>query len=173
MTSNTLKTIVGFLGTLLSKYTSLELSKDTLEGIYNYHVITPTLTTSGQPSEKQFDLIKKSGYNLVINLAPNNAENSLENEALLLKQLGLPYIHIPVDFKNPTNKDFEKFVTSMSESESEKTWVHCAANMRASAFIYKFRLEFLNHDAPQAEADLAKIWEPFGVWKKFIKKNNA
>lgn len=171
MTSNTLKTIVGFLGTLLSKYTPLKLSKDTLEGIYNYHAISSTLTTSGQPSEEQFLLIRDANYSSVINLAPHNSENSLTNEALLVKQLGLKYTHIPVDFKNPTNDDFKKFITSMSESESEKTWIHCAANMRVSAFIYKYRLEVLNHDATQAKADLAKIWEPFGVWKKFIKNN--
>jgi len=170
MTSNTLKTIIGFFGTLITKYTPLKLSENTLEGIYNYHVITSTVTTSGQPSEEQFELIKEAGYNSVINLAPHSAENSLENEALLIKQLGLKYTHIPVNFKNPTNEDFEKFVTSMNESESEKTWIHCAANMRVSAFIYKYRLEVLNHDATQAEADLAKIWEPFGVWKQFIKK---
>jgi protein tyrosine phosphatase (PTP) superfamily phosphohydrolase (DUF442 family) len=173
MTSNTLKTIVGFLGTLLSKYTPLKLSKNTLESIYNYHAISSTLTTSGQPSEEQFLLIRDAGYSSVINLAPHSAENSLTDEALLIKQLGLKYIHIPVDFKNPTNEDFEKFVTSIRESESEKTWIHCAANMRVSAFIYKYRHEVLNHDATQAEADLAKIWEPFGVWKKFIKKGNT
>jgi protein tyrosine phosphatase (PTP) superfamily phosphohydrolase (DUF442 family) len=173
MTSNTLKTIVGFFGTLLSKYTPLKLSKNTLEGIYNYHAISSILTTSGQPSEEQFLLIRDADYSSVINLAPHNTENSLTDEALLIKQLGLKYTHIPIDFKNPTNEDFEKFVTSMSESESEKTWIHCAANMRVSAFIYKYRLEVLNHDATQAEADLAKIWEPFGVWKQFIKKSNT
>ncbi len=172
MTSNTLKTIVGFLGTLLSKYTPLKLSKDTLEGIYNYHAISSTLTTSGQPSEEQFLLIRDAGYSSVINLAPHNSENSLTNEELLVRQLGLKYTYIPVDFKNPTDEDFEKFVTSIRESESEKTWIHCAANMRVSAFIYKYRLEVLNHDATQAAADLAKIWEPFGVWKQFIKKSN-
>ena len=173
MTSNTLKTIVGFFGTLLSKYTPLKLSKNTLEGIYNYHAISSTLTTSGQPSEEQFLLIRDAGYSSVINLAPHSAENSLTDEALLIKQLGLKYTHIPVDFKNPTDEDFEKFVTSIRESESEKTWIHCAANMRVSAFIYKYRLEVLKYDATQAEADLAKIWEPFGVWKQFIKKGNT
>ncbi|MFB1036838.1 MAG: protein tyrosine phosphatase family protein, partial [Sinobacterium sp.] len=113
------------------------------------------------------------GYSSVINLAPHHAENSLTDEALLVEQLGLKYTHIPVDFKNPTNEDFEKFIILMGESKSEKTWIHCAANMRVSAFIYKYRLEVLNHDAKQAEIDLKKIWEPYGVWKQFIKKANG
>jgi protein tyrosine phosphatase (PTP) superfamily phosphohydrolase (DUF442 family) len=173
MTSNTLTTIVGFFGTLLSKYTPLKLSKDTLEGIYNYHTISSILTTSGQPSEQQFLLIRDADYSSVVNLAPHNTENSLTDEALLVEQLGLKYTHIPVDFKNPTNEDFEKFIILMGESKSEKTWIHCAANMRVSAFIYKYRLEVLNHDAKQAEIDLKKIWEPYGVWKQFIKKANG
>jgi protein tyrosine phosphatase (PTP) superfamily phosphohydrolase (DUF442 family) len=172
MTSNTLKTIVGFFGTMISKYTPLKLSKNTLKGIYNYQLIDQTLTTSGQPSEEQFLLIRDTGFSTVVNLAPHNTENSLADEALSVKQLDLKYIHIPVDFDNPTNQDFEKFVTTINDLKAEKTWLHCAANMRVSAFVYKYRLEILNYDAEKAQADLMKIWQPYGVWKKFIKKSS-
>jgi len=170
MTSNTLKTVIGFFVTMIRKYTPLKLSKNSLEGIYNYHIINETTATSGQPTAEQFSLIRDAGYKLIINLAPHNAENSLPDEALLLSQLGMKYDHIPVDFKNPTREDFQKFVTSMQNSPSEKTWVHCAANMRVSAFMYKYRCEILNENAVKAKVDLEKIWEPFGAWKNFISK---
>jgi protein tyrosine phosphatase (PTP) superfamily phosphohydrolase (DUF442 family) len=169
MTLNTLKTIFGFLETLVTKYTPLKLSKETLEGIYNYHPINKTLATSGQPSEQQFSLIRDAGYNFIINLAPHNAENSINNEAALLAQLGLQYIHIPVDFKNPTHKDFDKFVATMNQTIPEKTWVHCAANMRVSAFIFKYRRDVIKDDLEQATADLVAIWKPYGAWKRFIR----
>ena len=172
MTSNTLMTIFGFLGTLVTKYTPLKLSKNTLEGIYNYHPINGMLTTSGQPTEQQFSLIKDAGYNYIINLAPHNAENSLTDETVLLTQLGLKYTHIPVDFNKPTLNDFEKFVSSIETSAQEKTWVHCAANMRVSAFVFKYRRDVIKDDLEKAAADLAAIWEPYGVWKHFIKKSS-
>lgn len=165
---NTLKTIIGFLISLLRKYTPLKLGRDSIEGIYNYLLINETVSTSGQPTEDQFKIIKDSGYHLVINLAPHNAENSLDNQSTILKELGLNYKHIPVDFKQPTDQDFQEFVLSMKQSSIEKTWVHCAANMRVSAFIFKYRCEILKEDMSVARLDLEKIWLPIGVWKTFI-----
>lgn len=170
MTLNTFKTVVGFLMTMISKYTPLKLGKNSLDAVYNYHVISERIVTSGQPNEAQFLSIRDAGFQSVINLAPHNAENSLVDEASLLNQLGLKYHHIPVNFKQPTKSDFEKFVTLMNASQQEKIWVHCAANMRVSAFIYKYRCEVLNEDEEIAKADLTQIWEPFGVWKEFISK---
>lgn len=167
---NTLKTIIGFLVTLLEKFTPLKLSKNTLEGIYNYLKVGGSFTTSGQPNEEQFAVIRDAGYKMVINLAPANVENSLSDEALLLSNLGLTYIHIPVNFKKPTSKDFQKFVESISSSNLDETWIHCAANMRVSAFIYKYRCEVLNEKPEDAKRDLKKIWEPNSVWKQFISK---
>lgn len=165
---NTLKTIIGFLVTLVEKFTPLKLSKNTIEGIYNYLKVSEGLTTSGQPSEEQFLLIRDAGYKTVINLAPHDVENSLSNQARLLSDLGLSYIHIPVDFKNPTSEDFQKFVESISSSNLDEVWIHCAANMRVSAFVYKYRCEVLDEKPEEALADLSKIWQPYGVWKKFI-----
>ena len=166
---NTIKTIIGFLISLLRKYTPLKLSKDTLEGIYNFLPISDTITTSGQPTETQFRVIKNAGFQSVINLAPHDAENSLANESSLLNELGLKYIHIPVDFKKPTDKDFKEFVQSMEHSSTEKTWVHCAANMRVSAFMFRYRVDILREDKAKARSDLEKIWKPIGVWGRFIK----
>jgi len=61
-------------------------------------------------------------------------------------------------------------VWQLNPPASEKTWVHCAANMRVSAFMYKYRCEILNENAVKAKVDLEKIWEPFGAWKNFISK---
>jgi protein tyrosine phosphatase (PTP) superfamily phosphohydrolase (DUF442 family) len=170
MTTATIKTVLGFFVTLINKYIPLNFGKNTLEGIYNYLVINETITTSGQPSESQFSLIRDAGYTSVINLTPHNADNALKNEDELVKNLSLNYINIPVDFKNPTNDDFIKFVESMKNSSKEKTWVHCAANMRVSAFIYKYRHEVLNEDNDLAKQDLEKIWQPYGIWKDFLFK---
>jgi protein tyrosine phosphatase (PTP) superfamily phosphohydrolase (DUF442 family) len=155
---------------MITKYTPFDLSKNTLEGIYNYYMISETIATSGQPTEKQFNLIKEAGYKTIINLAPHSAENSLPDETSLLNKLGLKYSHIPVDFKNPTDENFTQFVVAMNKASTEKTWVHCAANMRVSAFIYKYRCEVLKENSDMAKSELEEIWEPLGVWKEFVSK---
>ena len=68
----------------------------------------------------------------------------------------------------PTQADFDTFATAMQDSLGEKIWIHCAVGMRASAFLYKYRCAVLGEDKQTALWDLREIWEPFGVWKKFL-----
>jgi hypothetical protein len=62
------------------------------------------------------------------------------------------------------------FVEAMQQAEhtNQKVWLHCAANMRVSAFVYCYRCAVLKQDPKLAKKDLSKMWEPIGVWKKFI-----
>lgn len=166
--ANTLKTSFGYLLTLLRGCVPTAVQRRNLYGIYNYLPLSETLATSGQPTEQQFAGIVDAGYKTVINLAPANAENALNDEAAVLESLGARYIHIPVDFKKPTEDDFRQFVASIEQYGNEKLWVHCAANMRVSAFFYRYRCDIVGEDPALAARDLEKIWTPFGVWKKFI-----
>lgn len=96
------------------------------------------------------------------------AENSLEDERTAVTSLGMEYVHIPVDFKNPTNADFEKFCAAMESVQNRRVLVHCAANMRASCFTYRYRCQVLGEDPARALRDMYRIWVPTGVWKKFM-----
>ena len=165
---NTVKTILGFLATLITRYTPLDLSENSLEGIFNFLPISQSVFTSGQPTEAQFKLIKQAGFQRVINLAPHGVENALADEAGTLHALELLYVHIPVDFGNPTEDDFTQFCAAMEKAEGEHTWVHCAANMRVSAFLFRYRRDILGNDPQRAEQDLHRIWKPSGVWKRFL-----
>ncbi len=107
---------------------------------------------------------------MVINLAPHNAENALDNEPALIKALGMQYIHIPVNFLNPSESDFTLFIAAMQSHESKRIWLHCAANMRASAFLFRYRRDVLKENQFTAKIDLEKIWQPLGAWKTFIDK---
>ena len=145
-----------------------------LEGIYNYVDLPGLYPTSGQPSEVELEQICLAGFDVVINLAPNSVlENSVVDEAKILEQQGVKYIHMPVDFKAPTDQDFDMFVDTLNAHKNNKVWVHCAANMRVSAFTYRYRTTRLGIDKNDAEIDLLKIWEPFGVWTDFIKQKET
>lgn len=152
----------------MGKYLPLRSKADCLDDIYNYLPVSDTISTSGQPTQAQFALVQAAGFHHVVNLAPHDAENAIADEPGVLSGLGIKYTHIPVNFAEPTDADFEDFVTRMQALEGEKVWVHCAANMRVSAFIYRYRREILGVADQVARRDLNQIWEPFGVWKGFV-----
>ena len=165
---NTFRTVLGYLATLITRYTPVDLSRRSLDGIFNFFPISDSLLTSGQPTEAQLRLLRDAGYRQVINLAPHESENALRDEAGTLASLGVEYTHIPVDFAKPTEEDFERFCEAMARIGSEPVLVHCAANMRVSAFLFRYRRDVLGEDSEQLRTDLNQLWEPFGVWKSFI-----
>ncbi|MEM6545115.1 MAG: protein tyrosine phosphatase family protein [Pseudomonadota bacterium] len=167
--ASTVKTVAKFLREVVRRKVFGGGPANELEDIYNYQPIDGLYATSGQPSEKQFELIKNAGVRTVVNLAPTSVlENSLIDEPRVLAALGLAYHHLPVDFQNPREEDFERFCALIEEQQNDHLWVHCAANMRVSAFTYRYRTQVLGHDRDAALRDLHKVWEPVGVWKIFI-----
>ncbi len=154
---------------LFHRYTPVNAKHNSLDDISNYMQISKNLACSGQPTETQFPLIQQAGYSVVINLATNDfIECPVDNEAEIVDQLGMKYCPIPVDFFKPQKRDFDTFVQAMNELKDERIWVHCFMNARASAFIYKYRCSVLGENPEDALWDLREIWEPMGVWKKFV-----
>ena len=129
--------MLGYLFTLADKYSPHRFTRKSLSSIFNYLPINSQLSTSGQPTEEQFASIKAAGFDVVINLAPHDTENSLRDEAAVVDQLAMNYIHIPVNFSKPSESKFGLFIDAMVQSKNKKIWLHCAANMRASAFLFR------------------------------------
>jgi uncharacterized protein (TIGR01244 family) len=137
--------------------------------IYNFRQVSPDLASSGQPREDQLAAIAEAGYKVIINLAlHNDPRYSLPDEATSVRALGLDYVHIPVRFDVPTESDLEKFFDVMDQYASERIWVHCAANMRVSAFLGLYRTLRQGWPEAQAFALMHEIWQPDPVWSKFI-----
>ena len=140
-----------------------------IEHIYNYYKVPNLYETSGQPTRNQLKLLIEKGYEIVINLAQKSIVGKVAfNEKNILESSKIEYIHIPVDFDNPKESDFEKFVSIIKKYKSKKLFVHCAANMRVSAFTYKYRRDILNLKHNEIIKDLEKIWKPNKVWKSFL-----
>jgi uncharacterized protein (TIGR01244 family) len=140
------------------------------EGIYNWHRLDSRITTSGQPTEAQLAEIRGLGVRHIVNLGLHTHEKALPDEAATVDRLGMTYIHIPVDFQNPTEQDFEQFCTVMERLKDAPVHVHCIANARVSAFFYRFRRDVLGMDEAQARAEMEAVWQPKGVWVEFVKR---
>lgn len=138
------------------------------QSIYNWRRLDERITTSGQPTEPQLTDIQALGVRHVVNLALHTHEKALPDERGSLEPLGISYIHIPVDFQNPTDQDFEKFCAVMEELKDVPVHVHCIANYRVSAFFYRYRRDVLGWDDATARREMDAIWHPEGVWADFI-----
>jgi uncharacterized protein (TIGR01244 family) len=139
----------------------------TLTHIRNFLRIDDRLATSGMPQPDDFAALRLAGFHVVINLALPTSDNALPNEGELVSAQGMTYVHIPVRFDAPQPADFERFTHMLDACAGQRMFVHCAANMRVSAFVFLHRLRH-GADRAKAESDLVKIWQPAGVWREFV-----
>lgn len=141
---------------------------DSIATIPNYLKISDRLATAGQPTAAQLRAIAAAGYQTVVNLAPPTHQNALPDEAAIVESLGLEYVSIPVAWENPTIADLEQFFAVMQRRGDRPVFVHCALNMRVSAFVYLYRRLQEGVSQEVAVADLLQIWVPNPTWQQFI-----
>lgn len=135
-----------------------------------YKKIENWLHTSGQPTADQLAMLGGFKINHVINLALPTSNSAIQNEASIVCNQGINYLNIPVDFKNPTEKQFNIFCAYLNQAKGQPTLVHCELNMRVSAFVFLYRV--LHSGVPQSEAEifLHDIWTPENEWKTFVNR---
>ena len=148
-------------------------SDERLQDIRNFVRLSPRLATSGQPREEQFAAIAAAGFESIINLALPTSTNALPNEREVVTMQGLEYVHIPVVWESPQLKDFEQFATALRERQGRRIFVHCAMNMRVSAFMFLHRTLVEGTKPEDALGDLHRIWEPDETWQAFIAEVSA
>ena len=135
----------------------------------NYRQYSDSLSSSGQPSAAQLKDAAEQGFERIIYLAFNYNDTAIEDEDRVVKQLGMQYIHIPVDFDRPTLVDFNSFARTMGEKNSAKTLVHCQVNFRASTFAFLYRVTTEGVPILDAKKDLDGVWAPNEIWFRFIR----
>ena len=163
------RNIPGFFLNILKRTFLASFEAKEVKRIYNYCKVPNLFETSGQPDNQQLKLLAKKGYEVVINLAPSSLiEGSVINEAEILEKENVEYINIPVDFFKPTERDFKEFVSNLEKNKNKKIWIHCAANKRVSAFVYKYRRDILKLSHDEIIGDMEAIWTPNKIWNSFL-----
>jgi protein tyrosine phosphatase (PTP) superfamily phosphohydrolase (DUF442 family) len=145
------------------------------KGIYNYIKVNDQIITGGQPTEDQLRTAASEGFTTVINLATIDPGRALEDEAGLVRSLGMAYYHIPVEWGNPKGSDFAAFESVMEQISSGKTLIHCAANFRVTAFYSLYAQKHLGWSEAQADKFRAAIWQGsnYPAWEQFIARIKA
>lgn len=141
-----------------------------MQDILNFLVISDRLGTAGQPGRGQFAAVAAAGYEAVVNLAMSNSTGALADEAGLVREQGMAYVHIPVVWEEPTLADLERFLAVMDRFRDKKVFVHCAMNMRVSCFVLLYRVLRLGVNLEEAWRAMLKIWQPDPVWSSFIER---
>lgn len=143
--------------------------------IYNYISVNDQIITGGQPTADQLRSAAAEGFITVINLATSHSTPTLENEAELVRSLGMNYYSIPVEWENPQENNFAAFTGVLAQIPAGKTLIHCAANFRVTAFYSLYAQKHLGWSAAQAEAFRDRIWHGshYPVWDQFIARIRA
>lgn len=90
-----------------------------------------------QPQVDDFEQLAKQGVRTVINLRLSNEDQdealSPENEAKLVRNQGMEYVHLPVVSKQIRAEQVDDFCTFVNTLE-KPIFVHCKGGTRAGAF---------------------------------------
>ena len=139
-----------------------------LEHIINYHKVSDTISTAGQPTRSELELLSKKGFETVVNIAMDDSDGAILEEEAILTGYGLEYYHIPVVWENPQQYQLGQFFDLMDTKKEEKTFVHCAKNYRVSAFMYLYYILRLDLDEKHAKGVMLPDWNPDQTWTDFI-----
>jgi protein tyrosine phosphatase (PTP) superfamily phosphohydrolase (DUF442 family) len=147
---------------------SVRVSAADITEIDHYRQYSASFSSSGQPSAEQLEALSGAGFKRVIYLAFTDNKSAIESEDRVVKSLGMDYLHIPVDFGQPTIEDFETFAAVLNRDKNIRTLLHCQVNLRASTFSFLYRVIYAGVPMAVAKSDLDAIWQPDGVWYRFI-----
>jgi protein tyrosine phosphatase (PTP) superfamily phosphohydrolase (DUF442 family) len=136
-------------------------------------IVDDHLCTSAQPSPEQLSTLGTTGLRHVINLALPTSDNAVADEAARLAGQGINYVQLPVVWEKPTAEKFTLFAQILWAMRDDAVLVHCACNMRASAFTFLYRVLHEAVPVHEAAAVMHAIWRPEGVWRDFIQTQLA
>jgi protein tyrosine phosphatase (PTP) superfamily phosphohydrolase (DUF442 family) len=139
-----------------------------LDAVLNYRSYSPTFASAGQPGREQFELVRDAGFERVVYIAFSDSGNAFADEDVVVKGLGMDYLHVPVTWTNPEPGDFEVFAAYMRLEPEAKTLLHCQVNARASAFSFLYRVIYQDVPVARAKADMNTVWQPNATWRDFI-----
>lgn len=141
-----------------------------IDASYNFRPVSDRLTTSGLVPVEALGELGDEGYDAVINLKPDIEAEIGADEGQIVRDQGLDYVYLPVDFDAPTHADFEAFAAAMDAHDGQKVHVHCAANYRVTAFYSVYAVERGIWNEDEAAEFVRDVWDPseFPAWQSFI-----
>lgn len=138
--------------------------------IANFYQYSSNLAAGAQPIVDQFIDLKNDDFEVIINISPVSAGNSMHNEADVVEKLGLDYIHFPVDCSNLRPIHYKTFEGIMNGVSKKKVFVHCGGNIKSSNLIHMYDVLANGMDETSSLSTLLKIQRPENKWFEYFKQ---
>ncbi|HLT63814.1 MAG TPA: protein tyrosine phosphatase family protein [Pseudohongiella sp.] len=146
----------------------LEPENPELAKVMNFRQYSESFASAGQPTAEQYQTLRDAGFQRVIYIAFSDNRNAVPHADQIVKGLGMDYVHIPVDWNNPTTRDFYAFADVMRRDPERKTLLHCQVNARATAFSFLYRVIYEGVLVAQAKQDMNSVWQPNQTWRDLM-----
>lgn len=127
-------------------------SSAVLEGVPNFHEVTPRLYRGGQPSNEGLDSLARFGIGIVVD---GRKFHKKENERVT--RLGMQYVSIPWHCPFPRDKVFARFLAVVRHNPKAKIFVHCRlGDDRVGMMIASYRMAEQGWTAEQAMDEMKR-----------------
>lgn len=134
--------------------------------VMNYHRVDDRLVTGGHLLDGGVTTLKEQGVKVVIDVRDDSPSGEKERYA----EQGIEWINVPVEWRDPKEKDFERFSEVMREHQDDHVLVQCQANYRASGMTYLYRVVVEEVPEDEAAVDMYAVWNPddYDTWREYI-----
>lgn len=139
-----------------------EPSSESETNIPRFLMIAEGLYRGGQPDKRGFEFLKQKGIKTVINFRSEN------DEAPLVKELGMHYVWIPMEIKpwsKIPNPDVAKYFEVVTNPDNYPIFFHCRRGAdRTGAMAAFYRIAVQGWDAKKAYSEARDVgmrwWYP-------------
>jgi uncharacterized protein (TIGR01244 family) len=161
-------TLISSLWLVASPARAQEVTKETVEGITNFHRIETTVACSGAIKATAVPDIKKYGFASIINLRQASEDGAnLEAEEAAAKAADIHYYSIPFSSTAPDAAAVDKFLDAITTKGSDPAFIHCAGGGRAATMWFIKRLVVDHWDVDRAAKEATDLGMTSPTLKKF------
>jgi uncharacterized protein (TIGR01244 family) len=145
-----------------------EVTKETVEGIINFHRIESTVACTGAIKATAVPEIKKFGFASIINLRQASEPGAdLAGEAAAAKAADIRYYSIPFSETSPDPAAVDQFLDAITAKGSEPAFIHCSGGGRAATMWFIKRLVIDHWDVERAAKEATSLGMHSPTLKQF------
>lgn len=130
--------------------------KQDFSDIPNFLRIDKQICTGGQPTMDDLARMKSEGVKAIVNLR-RPAEYDAATEEAKAHELGLRYLNIPVNGKDPKDEQADEFLKFLADEHNRPVFIHCASANRVGGFWMIRRVLVDGWKIQDAEQEAEKI----------------
>lgn len=164
MSRHSLAAALVLLATAAAPLSAQQVTKKTIPGVSTFAQVDTTIACAGATSTEAIAEVKKMGFKSVVNLRLASEEGAnVEEEGDVVRKLGMKYVHIPFDARNPDPKLIDNFIAAVTTPANTPAYVHCAAGGRAAALwmIKRVKVDRWSEERALTEANALGLNDRF------------